>query len=196
MYATLITVLIICALVIGYIYYNNKTLRAQDQQRQDQERELRDKQEMERVRLERLEKQRLEKERVQREEYHENTRKEILPLLEKFLVENDFRQWLPIRQEAKAILAGDALTVQELLQHNVNRRFPDGSSYKVGIIRKTASREISLPPDKVEALQAYFVCFLDFFALLKSKGIKLDKLQLHSLLEEAINHRYQLEQIK
>lgn len=196
MYGILVTIVIICAGLIGYIYYNNRALDQREQELQQKERESRDKQEMERIRLERVEKQRLEKERNRQEEYQKQLQSELKPLLDKFLHENEYQVWLPSLEDAQTVLRGETLSVQELLQHNVTRRFPDGAEYKVGFVKKTQTGELSLAPDKVEALQSYFVSFLDFFAQLKSRGITIDKLQLHTLLTETIYKQSRVEHIR
>lgn len=185
----IMTIVILGVGLIGYIYYQNQRLRKIEYDKSAQEQEALGKLELERVKKERLEKQRQERERALEAEARAQLRKEIDPVLEIFLAEHEWQSWINHMGDAEAILEGRPISVQELLQHNVVRKFTDGSVYRVGLIKQIPDGEYSLPPEKVEALQEYFVCFLEFSSHLKSKGVSVDKLQLHRILQDEFMKR-------
>ncbi|MDA8210684.1 MAG: hypothetical protein M0021_02190 [Clostridia bacterium] len=184
MYGLIIIGVILGLGLIGYIYYQNQQLRQLEQDKSAQEQEAIGKLELERLKKERQEKQRLERERAVEAEAQARLRKEIEPVLEIFLAEHEWQSWIKHMEEAEAILEGRPISVQELLQHNVVRKFPDGSFYRVGLIKQMPDGEYSILPEKVEALQEYFVCFLEFSSHLKSQSVSVNKLQLHRILRD------------
>lgn len=184
MYGLIIIGVILGLGLIGYIYYQNQQLRQTELDKSAKEQEATGKLELERLKKERQDKQRLERERAVEAEAQARLRKEIEPVLERFLAEHEWQSWIKHMEEAEAILEGSPISVQELLQHNVVRRFPDGSTYRVGLVKQMPDGEYSLPPEKVEALQEYFICFLEFSSHLKGQGISVNKLQLQRILRD------------
>ncbi|MFZ3171464.1 MAG: hypothetical protein WA118_05745 [Carboxydocellales bacterium] len=188
----ILTITILCTGVILYFYYQNQQISQAEQSKTIRVEQTTNQLELERLKKERQEKQILEKQRAAEEESMLRLGQAIEPVLASFLAEHEWKNWFSHLQDAETLLKGQIITVQELLQHNISRSFPDGTSYRVGLIKQMPESEFSLSPEKVEALQDYFVSFLELSSQLKSKGIFVDKLQLHKALEEEIMKKYQL----
>lgn len=182
----IITIVVLGLGLIGYIYYQNQRFRRIEQDKTLKDRQALSKLELERLKKERQEKQKVEKERATEVEALNNLRREIDPVLQRFLTEHEWLPWIEHMQDVENLLKGQIITVQELLQHNSTRRFPDDTLYKIGYIKQMPEGEYFIPPEKVEALQEYFICFLELISQLKSRGISINNLQLHRMLQDEL----------
>ncbi|MDA8236048.1 MAG: hypothetical protein M0Z31_14890 [Clostridia bacterium] len=155
-------------------FEQEKTLRFTEEERLERER----------IKFERQEKRKLELVQVEKEKTKRKVREELTPILENFIRQNLNSVIYQNIDLVKGILLGRPMTVKELLQHNVNRKFEDGSKYRVGLVKKVGQQELSMSPDTIIGLQFYFEEFMELLAVLKTKGIEMDKSHLHDLLME------------
>ncbi|MHB8171042.1 MAG: hypothetical protein ACYDG6_05810 [Thermincolia bacterium] len=177
-------VVIFSVVLLVSIFWINRRHRAVLEQEKTMRLTEDEKQERERIRFERQEKRKLELLKVEKEKAKRKAREELAPILENFVKQNLTTAIYHRIDLVRGFLLGRTMSIKELLQHNVNRQFADGAKYRVGLVKKIGQQELSMGPDTIQELQCYFIQFMELLALLKSKGIEMDKSHLHDLLME------------